>query len=206
MTSARSLRPSTTTIVPTLVAILGTIVVSAALTFVGTAPAQAHARLLRTNPASGASLPVAPVEVVLTFDEPPLALGARVEVTGPGGVASTGDPRIVDATVHQTLRPGIPSGLYHVAWRVTSDDGHPVSDIFTFTVNGSTPAQSSPTATTTPTTPTTPTTTPIAAAGSQQQSRGVSAPLLWGIAAAVLVIMAAAVAAARTRRSPQEKP
>jgi methionine-rich copper-binding protein CopC len=182
--------------------------VLAAAAFVVAAPgtAQAHARLLRTSPTAGASLPSAPAEVVLTFDEPPLALGARVEVSGPDGVVvSAGLPRIIEANVHQTLEPDLRPGQYSVAWRVTSDDGHPVSDTFRFTILGSPVTSSAPTPTPTPSTPPSPA-AGAAPAALAQQSSGSSAAVLWVGAALIALLIGAALAVARTRRTTQEKP
>lgn len=74
-----------------------------------------------------------PSEIVLTFDQPAVAMGTRVVVTGPSGPVQTGTARLVDDTVTQAVAGGAPAGAYTVAWRVTSADGHPVSGTFTFT-------------------------------------------------------------------------
>jgi hypothetical protein len=74
-----------------------------------------------------------PASVTLTFDEPALAMGTLVVVTGPTGDVQVGAPRLVDNTVTQDLRGGAPAGRYTVSWRVTSDDGHPISGTFAFT-------------------------------------------------------------------------
>jgi hypothetical protein len=70
---------------------------------------------------------------VLTFDEPAIALGTKLVVTGPTGPVQVGTPRLVDTTVTQDLQPGAPAGQYTVDWRVTSADGHPISGSFSFT-------------------------------------------------------------------------
>ncbi len=116
-----------------LVALTTLVVVGAA----GALAASAHAVLRSTSPASGGSLDSAPTEVTLTFDESPIGLGSVVRVTGPGGVVvSQGPVRVIDQTVHQPLATDLGGGDYTVDWRVTSSDGHPVSDTFTFTVSG----------------------------------------------------------------------
>ncbi len=100
---------------------------------VGAAPAAAHDVLTGTEPGSGAQVGATPGAVVLTFDQPAVAMGTQVVVTGPTGQVQTGPARLVDDTVTQTLVGGAPAGAYTVAWRVTSVDGHPVSGTFTFT-------------------------------------------------------------------------
>jgi copper resistance protein C len=112
------------------------VVVAAALAWAGllaaAGPAAAHDVIRSTNPADGAVVDRLPDRVVLTFDEPALALGSEVVVTGPAGPVSDGPPSLVDNEVRQAVRAG-PAGRYTVLWRVTSADGHPVSGTFAFT-------------------------------------------------------------------------
>ena len=100
---------------------------------VSAAPAAAHNVLTGTSPADGGQVGPTPSAVVLTFDQPAVAMGTQILVTGPSGQVQTGPPRLVDDTVTQDLAGGAPAGAYTVAWRVTSVDGHPVSGTFTFT-------------------------------------------------------------------------
>lgn len=101
---------------------------------VGTSvPAYAHDELQSSNPADGATLATPPTQVVLTFEEAPVDLGLQVVVTSPDGPASSGSPRIEGTTVVQDVQPSAPAGRYSVEWRVTSDDGHPVSGRLAFT-------------------------------------------------------------------------
>jgi methionine-rich copper-binding protein CopC len=96
-------------------------------------PAQAHIALISSTPADGASVPQTPAAVRLTFDEPAVAMGTEVLVTGPSGEVQQGRPRLVDNSVTQDLAPGAAAGVYTVTWRVTSLDGHPVSGALAFT-------------------------------------------------------------------------
>lgn len=98
-----------------------------------TGPAAAHNVLTGTNPKDGQSVVRTPATVVLTFDEPAVAMGTEVLITGPSGLVQVGPPRLVDNTVSQDLAGGAPAGRYLVSWRVTSQDGHPVSGRFSFT-------------------------------------------------------------------------
>jgi methionine-rich copper-binding protein CopC len=114
--------------VPLLGAVLGVLLV------LGAAPASAHAVLVSTNPASGSTVPTPPSGVTLTFDEAVRA-PAYIVVTGPGGVrADEGGARIQGAKVTTGLRQTVSAGTYSVAYRVVSDDGHPVEAVFTYTV------------------------------------------------------------------------
>ena len=111
-----------------------TAVVAAVLfTLYGTPQAAwAHNALLGTTPSDGAQVTVAPARVVLTFNEPAINTGTKVLVTGPDGPVTEGDPRLIDNTVQQDLKPGLPAGEYVVEWRVTSADGHPINGSFSF--------------------------------------------------------------------------
>jgi methionine-rich copper-binding protein CopC len=108
------------------------LVVALLLGLVTTVPAAAHNGLVGSDPANGSSVAQTPGAVVLTFDEPALALGTQVVVTGPDGPASTGAPELVNATVRQPLVPGAPAGSYTIDWRVTSVDGHPITGQIAF--------------------------------------------------------------------------
>lgn len=139
---------------------------------VGTSvPAYAHDELSSSNPADGATLAQPPAQVVLTFEEPPVDLGLQVVVTSPDGPASAGSPRIEGSTVVQDVQPSAPAGRYSVEWRVTSDDGHPVSGRFGFTAqaaaNGSSTV-ATPSAGSSATSGATPAASP-ARAGTQRQ-------------------------------------
>ena len=92
-------------------------------------PASAHASLVRSTPASGATLTTAPSRVVVTFDENVRAPSAIV-VTGPGGRVSHGTAQVLDNTVSiDVAMRAAPSfvGDYDLAYRVVSADGHPVT-------------------------------------------------------------------------------
>lgn len=120
------------------------------------APAEAHNVLRSTSPSDGASVASAPEEVVLTFDQPALALGTQIVVAAPdGNDVADGAPRLLDATVHQRIAGTLPPGTYTVDWRVTSADGHPVSGTFRFTATQATTRTTREPTTPTPTTATT---------------------------------------------------
>lgn len=100
-------------------------------------PAAAHAVLVEAAPARNEVLPEPPAQIRLLFNEPvtadfnPIAVynsrGERVD-RGNGRVTH-GNLRLVVADL-----PALPDGLYSVTYRVTSADGHVVSDTFAFTV------------------------------------------------------------------------
>lgn len=108
--------------------------VGAALVVLPATAAAAHDSLQSTTPADGAGVATAPTAVVLTFDQPALALGTELVVTAPDGTnVDDGAAHLVDSTVQQPIAGSLPAGTYTVAWRVTSADGHPVSGTFHFT-------------------------------------------------------------------------
>src|SRR3954447_21352301 len=100
--------------------------------------ALAHADLERTNPPNGAVLPDAPKIVDLQFSESvEVAFGSIRVLDAAGESAGGGDPCRPDGRGRGgdvRLRPGMHDGTYLVSWRVVSDDSHPVSGDFTFSV------------------------------------------------------------------------
>ncbi len=106
---------------------------SMALTVLGAGPASAHDAFTGSTPANGSTVATTPDSVTLDFEEPPTTIGLTVKVTGPSGDVQQGAATIEGSKVVQALEPGAPAGSYRIAWRVTSDDGHPVSGELTFT-------------------------------------------------------------------------
>ena len=114
--------------------LLGVLACVIAAVGLSAAPAAAHDELVGTTPADGSTVDTAPDRIVLTFAEPAVALGTEMAVTGPDGTnLATGDVQLVGSTVVQALADLRPAGAYRVDWRVTSDDGHPVTGTFAFT-------------------------------------------------------------------------
>lgn len=160
----------------------------------GTSVAAAHDALRTSSPADGSTVATLPTEVVLTFDQPALAVGSEVVVTDPSGSpVQEGAPSLVDTTVRQRVRGG-PAGTYAVRWRVTSVDGHPVSGTFTFTATAASAASAASVAS--------PPAGAIAAPTSTSSSSSFTVPVV----VTLLVVLAAAVAGAvlwnRKRRLP----
>lgn len=98
------------------------------------APAQAHASLVRTNPADGAVLATALDEVVLGFTEPVLVSGSGVRVFAPDSTTLPVDPQIRANDLVLDLPDTQVDGTYLVTWRVVSRDGHPISGSLTFSI------------------------------------------------------------------------
>ncbi len=112
---------------------LGIGLLTAGLLALGAGPAAAHNTLISTDPADGSTVPTAPDAVTLTFNEPAIALGTQIQVTGPdGSELAAGEPQLADTSVVQPLVDDRPAGAYQVVWRVTSADGHPIEGEFSF--------------------------------------------------------------------------
>jgi methionine-rich copper-binding protein CopC len=154
-------------------------VLAAAALLVGAATAaQAHNILVGTSPVDGSTAKVVPAQVVLTFNEPAMAVGTEIIVTGPAGKVQSGAAVLVNNTVTERLQPGSPAGQYTVVWRVTSTDGHPVSGRFSFTATSPSPGQHATAAAAT----NSPTSTPAGVSGQ-------SPALWWAVAGAVIVVL-----------------
>ena len=97
--------------------------------------ASAHAELVKITPDADAGLTTAPKDVVLEFSEPVNTSFTTVVVTSAAGVSVTsGKPSVVGAKVTQALVPRMAAGAYRVAFRVVSNDGHPVAGESRFTL------------------------------------------------------------------------
>ena len=98
--------------------------------------AWAHASLVRTEPADGATVADPPAALSLVFNEPVSPLIMRL--IGPNGEATTADAKAENVTV--TVRPGeLRRGTHVLSWRVVSADGHPLGGALTFSVGAPSP-------------------------------------------------------------------
>ena len=95
------------------------------------APAFAHASLVRAEPADGAVLAQPPATLRLTFNEPVSPLVIRL--IGPGGEVISPAVAAENNTVTLTP-PRLRQGSYVLSWRVISADGHPVGGSLLFSV------------------------------------------------------------------------
>lgn len=172
--------------------------------------ASAHSALLSMSPAAGSTVTRAPTQVVLTFNEAISASFATVTVTGQDGdPVSSGRPVVSGKTVTQQLAD-IGSGRYSVAFRVVSEDGHPISDKAHFTVRIPAPETTTARSTATPaaTQSASASTTASAPPGPDETARDSSASgspaLLWGLGAAAVALVGAGAIALGRRASGEE--
>lgn len=128
-------------------AVLG---LSAALVTVmlAAAPAEAHARVVRTTPANGATINGRISSVAIVFDDPVRVVPRSLVVTGATGAPEPiGAARVVgDRTLEAALPGRLPAGRYFVGWRILSDDGHIESGSFGFAVAAAGGAPAAPAA------------------------------------------------------------
>ena len=101
------------------------------------APAWAHAYLVRSTPAARAVVGRAPERVQLWFNERLEPAYSRVSVwSGAGERVDVGDVQVArtDATRLSVGLPPLPAGAYVVKYRLLSVDGHVVEAEFGFRV------------------------------------------------------------------------
>lgn len=180
--------------------LLGVLVV-----LVPVAPAQAHDRLVSSDPESGATLEEAPEEIELTFSAAVQDIGGSVDlVDGDGGAVEVGSPSTEGSTVTTSVDEELPAGDYEVRWRVVSSDGHAISGVVEFSVEGQEGAATDSSSTTSSPAPSEST------AASPTDSSGAEAPeedaesspvllLLAGVAA-VAIVLGAVFGLLRARR------
>ena len=100
------------------------------------AVASAHVTLVSSTPAADSRLSESPERFRLQFSEPVEAGVAKAELVAPGGSRTplklSGDPR----NAYVLLAPAneLAPGTYRLVWHVVSEDGHPVSGSFVFTI------------------------------------------------------------------------
>jgi copper transport protein len=124
-------------VIACLLAMIGLgIAASPAVAATSTPARFAHAALAATYPADGTVVPTQPEEVSATFDEPIHMTATSLEVYTPDGDrADDGDTTLADPEeIAVTLLPGLGTGTYTAVWHVISDDTHPVSGEFTFSI------------------------------------------------------------------------
>jgi methionine-rich copper-binding protein CopC len=189
----------------------GLVAVVLALTATGllAGPASAHAALISSDPADGATVDAPPTSITLTFDEALLADTETISINDENGNVVASQQATPDGHDVSVPWPAeLVSGTYQVAYRVVSGDGHPVMGAITFSIasGGSSadpaPASPSPTAAATPphtsaSVSATPTATPA-----ESGSSGVAVALvILGSLAVLGIIVFVAVTMIRRRRT-----
>lgn len=93
----------------------------------------AHAVLVESAPADGATLATSPGEIRLTFNEPVAPIAIRL-LDGAGTPVAGIAVEAIDRTVMLRLGGELPTGTYVVSYRVTSQDSHAVAGSILFAV------------------------------------------------------------------------
>ncbi|MEV8268033.1 copper resistance CopC family protein [Microbacterium sp. NPDC076911] len=175
-------------------------------------PAHAHDELTGTDPAADSTVDALPSELTLTFSaEISQEDGAsEIEVTDVSGMSlAVADPSVSDNVLTQPLE-GDATGEVTVLWKVVSNDGHPISGEYSFTVAAPEPTETpEPTATEEPIVePTTqasaePSATATVDAVDAENASGAVWP--WVVGGIVVVGVAGAVTYLLVSRSRQKK-
>src|SRR6202041_3563679 len=111
-----------------------TFVISALLSVVLGAVAEAHAFLDHAGPRVGSTVPTVPRQLSLSFTQNLEPAFSSVEVSDANGArVDLGKPKIGASTMRVGLKPLSP-GTYRVRWRVLSVDTHTTEGSFTFNV------------------------------------------------------------------------
>lgn len=105
-----------------------------------TAPAilLAHAKLVRSDPADGATLTASPSEILLVFTEAPALALSRIRLVTPAGDTTllqdishhSDDEHVISAEISNPLT----DGHYTILWRVAGNDGHASSGAIGFDI------------------------------------------------------------------------
>ena len=111
---------------------------STALVLTSALAAFAHAHLVRTTPAAGATVSMPPSEVTLRFNEKLESAFSSIvvrdqsgkQVDKGGATVDKGDRTLMRVLLQQPMTPGV----YKVEWRAMSTDTHKIDGNFTFVV------------------------------------------------------------------------
>ena len=115
------------------VVLLRGILAGLVLTVLVAGPASAHAALVGSDPAEGASLTAAPATATLTFNEN--VGNGQLAVQAPdGSTVAVADVRATDNRLTATIDDAGQRGTYSLSYRVVSADGHPVTGTIAFDV------------------------------------------------------------------------
>ena len=109
------------------------VIATTLVSLVSISQANAHTELVSSNPASGQTITAGQV-IELTFSEAPLLAGSSISVVDQeGNTLDTSLPTLDGNVLSVDWPQDAPAGQMTVNWRAVADDGHVVSDSFTFT-------------------------------------------------------------------------
>jgi methionine-rich copper-binding protein CopC len=117
---------------------------SISLAIAAIVPAQAafaHAELVGANPPANSVIGSAPDQVILTFNEPLMAVADsktanQIQVTDEAGSrVDQADSKLDGAVLTVSLKSNLPEGKYKVEYRFVADDGHAEDSSYGFEVS-----------------------------------------------------------------------
>jgi methionine-rich copper-binding protein CopC len=146
----------------------------------------AHSNSVTTDPEDGARMPTLPATASVTFNEP--VSDAAFALTEPDGTVVKVRASIDGAIVTATLPRDSTKGAYVLAYRVVSEDGHPVTGEVDFTV------------TTGPVPTVVEATKQAPSKASSSTSWAADLPTFWLIIGGAVVLLAAAILLVRAGR------
>ena len=93
----------------------------------------AHTEIVSTSPAAKTDVNVSQESISITFSEPPLVDGAAIVVMNEAGdILDSPAPTLAGATLSIPWPLDLTPGIVLVTWRATADDGHVLSNEFSF--------------------------------------------------------------------------
>ena len=117
----------------TLKRLLSVFALVGASVLIPTSIALAHTEIVSTSPAANADVNVSQESISITFSEPPLIDGAAIVVMNEAGdTLDSPAPTLAGATLSIPWPTDLTPGEVLVTWRATADDGHVLSNEFSF--------------------------------------------------------------------------
>ncbi|GAA3135791.1 copper resistance protein CopC [Rhodococcus baikonurensis] len=115
------------------------LLVAAGCALISAGTAQAHSALVGSTPSADAVLDTAPSSVELVFNQEIQTSFANVTVSAADGTqVGAGEPSVQGERVSLVTTGQMSSGTYTVGYRVISEDGHPITGSYSFTLNAAT--------------------------------------------------------------------
>jgi methionine-rich copper-binding protein CopC len=98
--------------------------------------AEAHAHLVSSQPANGATVAAAPASVTLVFSESAKVTALSIQSASDKAPQKLAVAAAEDSVSHAIALPVLAAGDYSLIWHALSDDGHVTSGTVKFSVRG----------------------------------------------------------------------
>ena len=187
---------------------LATSLLAAFLVLFSPLAASAHDGLIASSPEADSTVETLPAELTLTFSADLITGEGATEVVvtdAAGNSVVDGAATVDGGVVTQPLLAEAAAGEYHVIWKVVSNDGHPTSDEFFFTVSTSTVTTptATPTATAAPTTEASSTPAATTTPAPESDAASGASGWIWALSIGGIAVIAALIVwfAVRARRN-----